>query len=91
MSENGILVNVLAIVKVVFVIPNAMIGKTFLPNLQVRLTGLSDLVREAAFDVLHCTFEGDIIRRQNEVNVVRHHDKFVQQELLLCCIAVENM
>lgn len=45
---------------------------------------------EAAFDELNCALNGNADRRDQEVDVVRHDDEFVEQEFVLTAVIVES-
>ena len=51
-----------------------MIRETSLPDRKTR----SKTMREAALDEADCSLQGDPVRRQNQVYVIRHDNKCVQ-------------
>src|SRR5581483_1234693 len=53
----GVLSNVLDMLRVVLRIPNAVIGKSGLPNLQVGTKFLLGSIRESTLDELDCSFQ----------------------------------
>ena len=70
-------------------IPDPMVCIAALPNLQSLPPGLADRMRITTFDQLHDSFQGDLLRRNNRVNVVRHDHEFVQVEIPVPSISVD--
>lgn len=55
-------------------ITNSMIRKPTLPHRRLR----SDTMREPTLDQTHGPLKGDLLRRQQQLNVIRHDDKSMQ-------------
>jgi len=69
-------VHVLAATIELLAVEYEMIGKPALPYGELGAPLGAELVREAAFDPLHRP--GEIVRVEQQVNVVGHHDKGVE-------------
>src|SRR5579863_2035896 len=78
MLTNRILPNIGYVVEIVADVANAMIRKTFLPDLHVRSKLFFRPVREAAFDELHGLLQARC-GSEEHVNMIGHHDELVQQ------------
>ena len=82
--------DVIAMPVIVGCIPDAVIGGTRLPEggkskLRASACGV------AAFDVLHRLLQSDVWSwSQYEVNVIRHHDEFVQKKAGLSAIVLQD-
>src|SRR5438128_2691694 len=59
------------------------ISKAGLPDVSLGFQVLIELKREAAFHTLHCSLQSNSSGRQDQVKMVRHHHKLMQQILLL--------
>jgi predicted P-loop ATPase len=79
-------VDVLSACKKVFFVANAMIRKALLLYGEVRL----DAMGEAAFDVLNCSFERRVFRREQKMHVVRHDDEVMQQVVAFTAVVLQH-
>jgi len=70
-----------------FRVAAAMVLESFLPD---RCSG-SEPTRKTALHKLHGAFQGDAFRRDQEMNVVRHHDKRVQLVVSLATIVLKDV
>ncbi len=67
--------NIIAANVVIHSIANAVISKSALPDRKLR----REAMREAAFDELHGTLDGDVCGSDEEMKMVGHDDIGVQQ------------
>jgi len=61
-----------------------------LPNFSLKFQAFVELKRESTLHELHCSFQSDSGWRQDQVNVVRHDDKFMQSIFLLCSVIQQD-
>ena len=67
-------------------VPDAVIGESPLPDRAPRLAG------EPSLDHLHAAFERGVARRrEDDVEVVRHEDKFVEQIVTFSFVGVKDV
>jgi len=77
---DWIQVNIPDFRKIVFAVSNRPIMKSDLPDFHPILMLFLKLVRESALNELDGFFERSVLSRGDEkMEVVRHHDKFVQK------------
>ncbi len=71
-------------------IPEPSIAEALLPDAELSSSCLLQLMRKAALDVLHRALDGNLVGSQDEVDMIRHDDKLMQEIFLLRGISVEN-
>jgi hypothetical protein len=70
-------------------ISNSMIGKPRLPDIVFPLKSPLRAEREAALDVLHCSFQ-TLLRRKDHMKMVRHDDIGMKQ-IGFASVVFENL
>ena len=79
--------DVLAMMFIVRIITNAVVVRSWLPYLAWKICFFAAAVRKPAFNKLNRAFHRNPgIWRQNEMRVVRHNYKFVEEKFALCAI-----
>ena len=63
--------DIVAVSEEVFAIAHAAISESSLPDFKIAL----EPVREPTFDELHGSFERDLLRGKQEMDMVRHNDE----------------
>jgi hypothetical protein len=77
--------------QVVAGITNAMIHVAAFPDFCIERELFLYAIGKSSLYELHRSFQSDAAGRQDEVNVVRHHNKFVKQEFLIVAIMKESI
>jgi hypothetical protein len=72
-------------------VSHSPVQKAGLPNLSLSLQILVKLKRKAALYKLRGSFQSDSPWRQDQVEMVQHHNKFVQQVFLLHSVIQQNL
>ncbi len=71
-------------------VPNSMVGKALLPYRY--LVSLSQPIRVASLDKLNCAFDREAwSRRDQQMKMIRHDDKFMQKKFSLLAVVKENI
>ena len=84
--------NVIAVVREILWVANAMVGESALPDFSFSPKGSPEFVRVAALDELDGMFDRHVFRGcQEKMNVFRHDHKGVQLVTVLSFVAVEHL
>src|SRR5262249_17976482 len=71
-------------------VSHSPIQKTWLPDFPLHLQTLIQPKRKPALYKLHGAFQGDSRGRQDQVKMIRHHNKFVQKVLFLHSVVQQD-
>ncbi len=82
--------NIPTMLFIIIPIANAMIRETALPNLRARSHFFLIAKRISALDKLHGLLQGRL-RLQDQMNMIRHDNKFVKPEFFVIAIAKQNL
>ena len=78
---DGVVVDVFTVPQEAFAIPDALVGKTGLPDFKLVAQFFFSAVRELSFDEPDRLFDSHAaIERELQVEMVRHRDKVMQLE-----------
>ena len=89
---DRIIPNVSAVMLVVLCVTNAVIHETGLPYFKSKMYFPLRAIRETTFDQLQCLFQRDFrCRGQQQMEVIGHDYKFMQQKPLLSTILCQNI
>jgi hypothetical protein len=67
-------------------IADAMVGEAALPDWQIGAKAM----RKTTFDQADCSFEGNLLRSEQQMNVVWHDYEGVQLEVALAAVVLEG-
>jgi hypothetical protein len=91
-ADHGVLVDVIKMLSEVVWVANTMIGESALPHFRVPPDKRTKGMGVSALDQLDRTFNGDILcRREQNVNVVGHDYKGMQEIATLAVIAIKSL
>jgi hypothetical protein len=91
-SSRRILVNIHPVLFVVSQAADAVVIKPCLPEGKFVAELFPNAMRTTAFDKLQCAFQSDVRRgRQQEMKVIGHQNKFVQQKVSVSPVAEQTV
>jgi len=70
--------NVISMMHKINVLPNPMIGESSLPDFGAASDEAAEFMRVRSLDQLNATFDGHVVRRSQQMNMLWHDDKCVQ-------------
>src|ERR1700679_3889386 len=85
-AADWVVVDVTAVGEEVVAVAHASVGKASLPDWELR----GHAAREASFDELDGTLEGDVLWREEEMDVVRHDDEGVEFVVAFVAVVLEG-
>lgn len=91
MCLDRVLVNVLPELQVLLHTPDPPVMETGLPDLPIHSQLSACPKRKAAFDQLHGSFQSNLTRSDQEMNVVWHDHELMEQVFLLGSVVIEDV
>ncbi len=90
-SNDGILMNVVLMMKEIPSIANPMIRKPALPDFRLASDQSAEFMRIRAFDQLNAALKSHVLsRREQEMNMVRHNNEGVQEVPALAAVVKQS-
>jgi hypothetical protein len=72
-------------------VANAMVNIPALPYVHIETQVFLDSIREPTLHELHRSFQSDPGRSQKQVDMVRHHNKFMQEEFSFITVSKDGV
>jgi len=83
---NRIVVDVIDMRQIILSVAHAAVGEAPLPDGKLR----SHAMGKSTFDELDGSFDGDVLRRKQQVNVVRHHNERMKFVMAFAAIVLQR-